>query len=331
VTKVIPVTGWLLCSAPGVNKVYASDGGFTLNVIDCGSDSVIRTISLPVNDFTSAMCYVAYDKLYISTMSDVFVVDCVKDSLIRSYRVDYNLVAAGREGKRVICATTDSLLTFDPATDTVVAHVPWEFYSLWEMVYAPGVDKVYCVDNHGRILVGDCATDSLIAEIPLEQAWTVGYESSSGLVCCSRLLDSTITFIDSRTDSIVARFDLEAYHPRMFLPVPAHRRIYVGCDYTSSVPVIRTDPSGIEEAPCAEVPATNASPTVMQGALLLPGATGSKPQAASLLDVSGRKVLDLHPGANDVRALAPGVYFIRQGLGSRGEGLGETRKIVLSE
>jgi hypothetical protein len=29
------------------------------------------------------------------------------------------------------------------------------------------------------------------------------------------------------------------------------------------------------------------------------------------LDVSGRKVLDLQPGANDVGYLAPGVYFIR--------------------
>ena len=32
---------------------------------------------------------------------------------------------------------------------------------------------------------------------------------------------------------------------------------------------------------------------------------------ADLLDISGRKVLDLKPGANDVRALAPGVYFVR--------------------
>ena len=31
-----------------------------------------------------------------------------------------------------------------------------------------------------------------------------------------------------------------------------------------------------------------------------------------LLDITGRKVLDLRPGANDVRALAPGVYFLRE-------------------
>ena len=32
---------------------------------------------------------------------------------------------------------------------------------------------------------------------------------------------------------------------------------------------------------------------------------------AELLDITGRKVLDLEPGVNDVRALAPGVYFVR--------------------
>jgi hypothetical protein len=31
---------------------------------------------------------------------------------------------------------------------------------------------------------------------------------------------------------------------------------------------------------------------------------------ASLLDISGRKVMGLRTGANDVRALAPGVYFV---------------------
>jgi len=34
--------------------------------------------------------------------------------------------------------------------------------------------------------------------------------------------------------------------------------------------------------------------------------------SSALLDVSGRKVLDLRPGANDVSRLAPGVYFVRE-------------------
>ncbi|MBN2465312.1 hypothetical protein JXD38_06785, partial [candidate division WOR-3 bacterium] len=49
-----------------------------------------------------------------------------------------------------------------------------------------------------------------------------------------------------------------------------------------------------------------------------------------LLDISGRKALDLVPGENDVRALAPGVYFISEELGVRGEGLGKMRKVVVT-
>jgi hypothetical protein len=54
------------------------------------------------------------------------------------------------------------------------------------------------------------------------------------------------------------------------------------------------------------------APTIVRGVMFLPEASGHKPQAASLMDISGRKVVDLRPGANDVRALAPGVYFVRE-------------------
>jgi hypothetical protein len=53
-------------------------------------------------------------------------------------------------------------------------------------------------------------------------------------------------------------------------------------------------------------------PTVIRGVLFLPEAASHKPKAARLLDAAGRKVMELRPGANDVRALAPGVYFVRE-------------------
>ena len=58
----------------------------------------------------------------------------------------------------------------------------------------------------------------------------------------------------------------------------------------------------------AEVRTPNAA-TILRGVLLLPySLSPSLPH--SLLDVSGRKVLELKPGANDVSHLAPGVYFV---------------------
>jgi phosphoribosylformylglycinamidine (FGAM) synthase PurS component len=50
--------------------------------------------------------------------------------------------------------------------------------------------------------------------------------------------------------------------------------------------------------------------TVVRGVLFLPEAPSHEPQAAGLLDVSGRRVLELHTGANDVSRVSPGVYFV---------------------
>jgi len=52
--------------------------------------------------------------------------------------------------------------------------------------------------------------------------------------------------------------------------------------------------------------------TVVRGVRFVPRSTGSSPSVVCLLDIAGRKVMNLVPGANDVRALAPGVYFVRQ-------------------
>ncbi|HTW90766.1 MAG TPA: hypothetical protein VMH22_03575 [bacterium] len=70
--------------------------------------------------------------------------------------------------------------------------------------------------------------------------------------------------------------------------------------------------------------------SVIRGVLCVPASSVMRGASCALLDISGRRVLDLHHGTNDVRALAPGVYFVREGLGTRGEGLGKTRKVVLT-
>jgi len=51
---------------------------------------------------------------------------------------------------------------------------------------------------------------------------------------------------------------------------------------------------------------------------------------AALLDISGRKVLDLRPGANDVPALAPGIYFIRAPEAEDGRPIPVVRKVVVT-
>ena len=77
--------------------------------------------------------------------------------------------------------------------------------------------------------------------------------------------------------------------------------------------IVRTSPDvGMEERAQPEASGSQPTATVVRGVLFLAEATSRKPQAASLLDIAGRKVLDLHAGPNDVSRLSPGVYFVRQ-------------------
>jgi hypothetical protein len=72
----------------------------------------------------------------------------------------------------------------------------------------------------------------------------------------------------------------------------------------------------------------NVGPTIVRGVLVL-GAAGSRQQTAErteLLDAAGRKIAELHSGANDVSALSPGVYFVRDARAQTQA----TRKVVIA-
>jgi hypothetical protein len=75
-------------------------------------------------------------------------------------------------------------------------------------------------------------------------------------------------------------------------------------------------PYGIQEPGQGTPPSTSPSlsiASIVRGALLLSESRDPCHESRiHLLDATGRKVLDLKPGVNDVRALAPGVYFLRE-------------------
>jgi hypothetical protein len=87
--------------------------------------------------------------------------------------------------------------------------------------------------------------------------------------------------------------------------------------YTTSAGVFLAhgvDVAGQSEESKPQAASLKPQATVVRGVLLLDGdcpRTGTVPKAV-LLDISGRKVLDLRLGANDVSWLAPGVYFVRE-------------------
>jgi hypothetical protein len=84
--------------------------------------------------------------------------------------------------------------------------------------------------------------------------------------------------------------------------------------YDKVVLLIKTDADGRIAVAKAEPHATHkpAPATIARAVLYMPETEMTNAQyPMTLLDVAGRKAMDLHPGPNDVRHLAPGVYFVR--------------------
>jgi len=104
--------------------------------------------------------------------------------------------------------------------------------------------------------------------------------------------------------------------------------VYVTTDYGLSV--CQRYEVGVEEATNADLRVANCEPTVIRRVLSLDG-VGTRSglsdnpvmSRAALLDISGRNVMDLRLGANDVSVLAPGVYFVSEWPGS-------IRKVVVA-
>ncbi|MEO0080991.1 MAG: hypothetical protein ABIL25_01705 [candidate division WOR-3 bacterium] len=87
---------------------------------------------------------------------------------------------------------------------------------------------------------------------------------------------------------------------------------------------------GTEEAPNAGGRVLDVGPTIVRGSLFLPSALLST--RYSLLTPDGRKAMDLQPGNNDIRHLAPGVYFVREysAFSAQQSELSAVRKVVVT-
>jgi len=95
--------------------------------------------------------------------------------------------------------------------------------------------------------------------------------------------------------------------------------------------LIKTDANGnigvAETPPVAVTPAS--LPTFARNSLILPSAFSVLTSDFVLFDPSGRKVMNLSPGPNDISHLSPGVYFVCP-KGQRDEGTkGQSQKVII--
>jgi YVTN family beta-propeller protein len=312
-----------LCYVPQHNKLYCGivhNNLGTLAVTDCESDSVVAMLSL--SRPPSSLTYNSTeDKLYSGAgwFDDVEVVSCAGDSSL-------GFVAGVRaQGPTLYSASCDKLYLsclnqlyiVDGAADTLLAaktavngNVEGSMClnSLQQKVYIP-----FQAGINGSILIIDAASDSLLRTMAAESSWAVCYDSINNKVYVSDGGNfGAVKVIDCVNDLVIARIPV-GLTPHAIAWNPVQNRTYVINTWSGSISVLRDSfPEGIG---ADAVPSAKSKPlaTVIRGALFLPPASGVERLASSvLLDISGRRVLDLHAGANDVSNLAPGVYFVRE-------------------
>jgi YVTN family beta-propeller protein len=141
----------------------------------------------------------------------------------------------------------------------------------------------------------------------------LGYDSIYNKAYCVNGRSNNVSVIDGGLNEVVATISVGS-SPCALAWNPIQNRTYVANLQSSTVSVIRDSAvTGIEESPKAQAPSHKLEATIVRGVLLLDALDSRQNTAyrANLLDIGGRKVMGLAPGANDVRALAPGVYFIR--------------------
>jgi len=104
-----------------------------------------------------------------------------------------------------------------------------------------------------------------------------------------------------------------------------------GLDTTDIVVISLATDAGVGEKDRARarVP-VNGRPSIVRKVLFQSEAPSRNPLVAVLLDIGGRKVMDLASGANDVRALALGVYFLREEPQATGHKPQAVRKVVVT-
>jgi len=134
------------------------------------------------------------------------------------------------------------------------------------------------------------------------------------------------------TDTALAIVGLAAAHGRIWAIMRGYQAYPGRLLYYSSVahPLAVSEP---DRTPVRQP----AGPTIVRGILNLQSGIWNPESDFVFLNASGRKVMELQPGENDVRHLAPGVYFIRA-EDPRGQGYagahalrfeGSSRKVVI--
>jgi YVTN family beta-propeller protein len=342
--KTVPSEPWYLQLNTVSNRVYCLCWSSTRLAIINGVTDSVKRLTIP-HGGASAFAYNAVsNRLYVGCDDDdghLAVVDGAGDTILYEVDLGVSLSIANMFWNPVsnylFCTVgQDSVFVLDCRTDEVCAR--WNIAPFDEWCYSPATGRVYAGYSN-RLWVFSPRGDSMLAtinrgasnlcavpfpdEVYIEDTWIYVLDGSTsvitdtipisgGAMVCDtskgKVYAAGGLVFDARADSLLVTIPLPAFNPQSLCWNPTDGRVYVADQQGDSVYVLRDTTNGVAESGAGRYQRVTA--TLVRRCYSWSGAgTGL------VMDVSGRMVAELQPGANDVGCLPAGVYTVVQALG----------------
>ena len=302
------------------NRLYcASWDEHAVVVIDCDRNEEMTRID--VDGPPSALCYSpTSNKVFCAVSgyppnedSSVVVIDGALNVVTARLTVAGGPFALCWNSihNKVYCTHLSSgdVAVIDAYGDSVLAPVE-DVMSSRNMCFNPREDKLYLVGDGGAVI--DCSADTLLTTFETGR-WehALQYSARSNLVYCANAHSYDVTVVDCSSDRVVATVPVAGSGWDLCVD-SAQGRVYVANYRGSRISVLRdTSLTGLHGSEARTLNLRRQGyPTLLRGTMRLSASSN-----ATLLDVAGRHVMDLTPGENDIRHLAPGVYFVFRASG----------------
>ncbi|UCG30956.1 MAG: T9SS type A sorting domain-containing protein [candidate division WOR-3 bacterium] len=225
------------------NKLYCpAYYDFTVDVVDCATNDVIKTISL-AGALTDACWNSTNDRVYCSnySMGSVDVIDCASDSFVRRITVGTNprAVLYNPISDKVYCALANNVAIIDCGVDSVITTVavgsPNYFFALNTVN-----NKVYCV-NRGSSTVSiiDGVSNTLITTLAVS-SWPecISYNPVMNRIYVGHSSGQNVVVIDGSTNSVTGTISLgqpiyastcDTTDNRLFVTSSSDQAIVIDC------------------------------------------------------------------------------------------------------
>ena len=303
---------------PGHRLLCLLTSPHRLVAFDCRNDSLSWSAPAPVEPRDIVLA-TQENRVFVSGYDSVAAYDLETGSRHASIFVGRwpgRLNYVSRHNRVSVAHSLDDTIVFVSAINcSVVGRVAGAGH-VRSAVYNRRHDRLYCGGDDSGLVAIDCATLD-VTRIP-STSWASDLLLDTIADKLYALADNWIRVVDCSANRLVESLPV-AYSVGGLTWNPANRRVYVSLIYGSRIRVFYDSTiAAIAETPGSEVRKTRL-PTIVRGVLEMPGGSdfpvargrGLETSPTFLLDVTGRKVMELQPGRNDVSRLGAGIYFVR--------------------